>query len=224
MPDLLWLADNRRDDSLAARMRRRRFALFNGYLARLPRPLTVLDVGGTVAFWRRMGIEGADYRVVILNLPEALAAEAEPTEANLSREAGDATALEGFEAGAFDVLFSNSVIEHVGDWAAQQRMADEVRRVARAYFVQTPARSFPIEPHFHVPLFQFMPVALRVALVRRFALGWYPRLPEKGEAEELVRSIRLLTGPEMARLFPGATLHRERFLGLTKSFIAAGGF
>ena len=59
---------------------------------------------------------------------------------------------------------------------------------------------------------------------RRYALGWYPRLPERADADALVRSIRLLSGPEMAGLFPGATLHRERFLGLTKSFIAAGGF
>lgn len=224
MPNLLWLADNRRDDSLAARLRRRRFALFNDYLARVPRPLTVLDVGGTVNFWQRMGLDAADYQVVILNLPDALAAESAPSHRKLSRLVGDATALESFADHSFGVLFSNSVIEHVGDWAAQQRMAAEVQRVARAYFVQTPNRAFPIEPHFHVPLFQFLPIAVRVAMVQRAALGWYPRVPDRAEAEALVRSIRLLSGGEMQRLFPKATLHRERLMGLTKSFIAAGGF
>lgn len=111
----------------------------------------------------------------------------------------------------FDVAFSNSVIEHVPP-ELQARFAAEVRRVARRYFVQTPNRYFPIEPHYQLPLFQFLPRRARQAMNRRFTLGWQP----KGQWEE----ITLLTARDLKRLFPDAEIRRERMLGLTKSLIA----
>ncbi len=56
----------------------------------------------------------------------------------------------------FDIAFSNSVIEHVPP-ELQAAFAAEVSRVADRYFVQTPNRYFPIEPHYQLPLFQFLP-------------------------------------------------------------------
>jgi 2-polyprenyl-3-methyl-5-hydroxy-6-metoxy-1,4-benzoquinol methylase len=123
---------------------------------------------------------------------------------------GDATAMP-FGDGEFDVAFSNSVIEHVPK-AQQLAFADEVRRVARRYFIQTPNRYFPIEPHYQFPLFQFLPERVRRALNRRFTLGWQP----KGVWED----ITLLSAGDLRRLFPDAEIHRERVLGLTKSLIA----
>ena len=67
--------------------------------------------------------------------------------------------------------FSNSVIEHVPP-QLQSKFAEEVARVATRYFVQTPNRYFPIEPHYQLPLFQFLPKGIRKALNKRFALGW----------------------------------------------------
>jgi 2-polyprenyl-3-methyl-5-hydroxy-6-metoxy-1,4-benzoquinol methylase len=111
----------------------------------------------------------------------------------------------------FDVAFSNSVIEHVPP-SLQPEFAKEIRRVAGRYFVQTPNRYFLIEPHYQLPLFQFLPKRARKALNKRFTLGWQP----KGEWEE----INLLSARDMRRLFPDAEVHRERVLGLTKSLIA----
>jgi len=130
--------------------------------------------------------------------------------ANVTVVRGDATALP-FEDAEFDVAFSNSVIEHVPKdrWPA---FASEIRRVAHGYFVQTPNRYFPIEPHYQVPFFQFLPERLRRALNRRFTLGWQP----KGHWEE----INLLSSADLRRLFPDAEIHRERLLGFTKSLIA----
>ncbi|WP_255695553.1 methyltransferase domain-containing protein [Rhodohalobacter sp. 614A] len=51
---------------------------------------------------------------------------------------GDALDMHMFEDKSFDVVFSNSVIEHVGSFENQRRFADEVRRVGKAYWVQTP--------------------------------------------------------------------------------------
>lgn len=205
--------------SLSLRFRRRRFARFRALLDTLPRPVSVLDVGGTTRFWRDMEFVGQDgAAVTVLNR------DSQPAEQGIAVVVGDATDLRAFADGAFDVVFSNSVIEHVGGADAQRRMADEVRRVGRRYFVQTPARGFPIEPHFRVPFFQYLPVAARVWLVRHVALGFYERTPDTERARRFVTGIRLLSRREVGELFPGARIERERVCGLTKSFIACGGW
>jgi 2-polyprenyl-3-methyl-5-hydroxy-6-metoxy-1,4-benzoquinol methylase len=111
----------------------------------------------------------------------------------------------------FPVAFSNSVIEHVPK-ELQGAFASEVRRVSDRYFVQTPNKWFPIEPHYQLPLVQFLPERLLKALNRRFSFGWR----EKGRWEP----ITLLSAGELRRLFPDAEIHRERIFGLTKSLMA----
>ena len=123
---------------------------------------------------------------------------------------GDGTRLP-FAESEFDVAFSNSVIEHVPR-ELQPAFAAEVRRVARRYWVQTPNRYFPIEPHYQLPFFQFLPEAVRRRLNAKWTLGWQA----KGQWEE----ITLLGERDLRRLFPDAEIHRERVLGLTKSLIA----
>lgn len=57
----------------------------------------------------------------------------------------------------FDIVFSNSVIEHVGTFEDQKRFAEEIRRVAKSYWVQTPNRHFPVETHLIAPFIHFLP-------------------------------------------------------------------
>jgi hypothetical protein len=132
---------------------------------------------------------------------------------NVTVVTADGTALP-FAEREFDVAFSNSVVEHVPP-ALQGAFADEIGRVADRYYVQTPNKWFPIEPHYQVPFFQFLPRRVRRALNRRFTLGWQA----KGQWEE----ITLLSARDLSRLFPDARIHRERVLGLTKSLIAFRG-
>jgi hypothetical protein len=114
----------------------------------------------------------------------------------------------------FPVAFSNSVVEHVPA-ELQPAFAAEIRRVADRYYVQTPNKWFPIEPHYQLPLVQFLPDRVMKALNRRFSFGWR----EKGRWEP----IRLLSARELQRLFPDAVIHREKVLGLTKSLMAVRG-
>jgi len=175
-------------------------------------------MGGTQVFWETMGFTGSkDYRVTLLNLhlPEV-------TLPNFSGLVGDAANLDEFSDKEFDVVFSNSVIEHLGNFQDQQQMARQVQRVGKLYFVQTPNRFFPVEPHFLLPFFQFFPLWVQVELIRRFDLGWYEKIPDKDRAREHVLSHRLLTEREMVTLFPEGQLYKERFFGMTKSFIAYG--
>jgi hypothetical protein len=217
---LRTLADGHAAGSFSNRMRGRRFELFERLTAALPRPLRILDVGGTTAFWEQRGWAGRDdVEITLLNL------KAQPTgHSNISAVVGDATDL-GPQAGeGYDVAFSNSVIEHLFTYDAQAAMAREMQRVAPAFWVQTPNFWFPMEPHFLMPAWHWTPEAARVALIRRRTVGWRGPCPDVDEARRTVREIRLLRRRELRRLFPGATVVDERFGGMTKSFVVHGGF
>jgi SAM-dependent methyltransferase len=108
-----------------------------------------------------------------------------------------------FEDGEFDLVYCSSVIEHVPP-ARRAAFAAEARRVGRGWMVQTPARSFPVEPHSLLPGAHWLPVSLR----RRY---W--RLGAAGEWEE----IALLSRAELEGLFGPA--RAERVLGLVKSWV-----
>jgi SAM-dependent methyltransferase len=165
----------------------------------------ILDVGA--------GAGAALERFNVSN--EIVAVDLEPLQSewmenpNVTVQVGDATRLP-FGDDEFPVAFSSSVIEHIPK-GLQAAFAGEIRRVAERYYVQTPNRYFPIEPHYQLPFFQFLPERLRRALNERFTLGW----KEKGKWEE----INLLSARDLRRLFPDAEIHRERLFGLTKSLM-----
>lgn len=214
------LANNQNAASLANRFRRKRFELFRSFVAPLPKPLRILDLGGTEDFWKQMGCSEADgLRITLLNLHQEPA-----TLPFVTSISGDARSLKEFADHAFDIVFSNSVIEHVGGLEEQRRMAAEIARCGRRYFVQTPARSFPIEPHFLFPFFAVLPQRVRLFLVRNFNLGWYQKIPDRRQAEEFLRGFQLLSRAELVKLFPSATLYTERVAGLPKSYTVVYGF
>jgi hypothetical protein len=184
--------------NLSNRFRQRRMRKF---LELLPqgRPVRIIDLGGTASYWHALPdlYDRPDVEITIVNLDAK-----KGRDANLTLIRGDARAT-GFPDMAYDVVHSNSVIEHVGGWPQMEAMAREVRRLAPAYFVQTPNYWFPIEPHYKRPLIQYLPKP-----VRRAVTGDDPD------------RIKLLSAREMKRLFPDATLWRERVWGLTKSLVA----
>lgn len=99
----------------------------------------------------------------------------------------DACAELPFPTGAFDLVYASSVVEHVPPGCRQQ-FAAEVRRVGRGFYVQTPARSFPIEPHALLPAAHWLPAKLR----RRY---WRLGVCDVWE------DVALLSRSEMASLF-----------------------
>ncbi len=212
------LADNRTERSLATQFRRRRFAFFQSLLSRLERPVRILDVGGTEAYWKAMGSTDDQVFITLLNLRRD-----NVTRARVTSMAGDARSIEA-DDNSFDIVFSNSVIEHVGSFQDQLRMAREVCRVGRRYFIQSPNKYFPLEPHFLFPFFQFLPLGIRVRLLQNFNMGWFQRTPDRQTAREIVLSIRLLGKREFCSLFPDAMLYEEKILGMTKSFVAYAGW
>lgn len=117
----------------------------------------------------------------------------------------DATEHLPFADGEFDLAYSSSVIEHIAP-ARRAAFAAEVQRVARGFYVQTPARSFPVEPHALLPFAHWLPPGIRRP---------YWRLGAAGDWED----IALLGRAELTALFDGEIV-AERLGGLVKSWIA----
>jgi hypothetical protein len=172
----------------------------------------ILDVGGYAGFWANSGIASDITLLNIHPVPD------DGLPSNMHTVLGDGTALT-YQDKSFSILFSNSVIEHLGSFENQQRFAKECIRVGHGLWIQTPSKSFPIEPHFLSPFIHFFPKGCQRLLLRNFTVwGWLTR-PSDTQIEDVLAEIRLLSFAEMESLFPGCEIKKERFLGLTKSFI-----
>ena len=180
------------------------------------RKIKILDIGGTEDYWNSMGLNlGNNIEIVLLNLYKI-----EVKGAGFSSIKGDACHLEGMEDKSFDLVFSNSVIEHLFSIENQQKMASEVMRVGKNYYIQTPNKFFPIEPHWVFPFFQFLPFGLKVFLTKNFNLGHIPKAKTKQEAIDLVNEVNLLSKKELENLFSESKLYIEKFMGFHKSYAA----
>jgi len=201
---------------LSLRFRRRRMERFAREFGIRDGDL-VLDIGGTPECW---GLLAAEPRVVMINLPQSIEKQA----GGEMRVAGDGRRLP-FRDATFRVVFSNSVIEHLGDRESQERFAREAARVGRGYWIQTPNRWFPVEQHLLTPLIHWLPKGWQRILAPHCnlwnALSRVTPDRRRFYIQHFLSDIRLLGPGELGRLFPGAAIIRERFWGMTKSLVAA---
>src|SRR5215469_18971669 len=129
--------------------------------------MSVIDLGGSIVTWQRAPVRPKHVHVV--NMQPSRFDMPEWAEFDL----GDACALPPDIAGRrYDLVFSNSVIEHVGGHERRERFADSVHQLSDAHWVQTPYRYFPIEPHWMAPGMQFLPVTARAQVARRWPLSY----------------------------------------------------
>ena len=175
--------------------------------------ITILDLGGTFSFWQSLNFKYADSaQFTLLNLEKP---EIPIGHENFTGVAGDATNLSEYGDKQFDLVFSNSVIEHVGDFEAQKRMVAEMKRVGKHYYLQTPNKWFFLDPHYRFPFVHFLPRNIRVSYIHKFRM---PKGEPREKAEKIADSLRLMTIEELQLLFPEADIHREKFLFMTKSY------
>lgn len=177
----------------------------------------VLDLGGTPLTWSRSGLTHLPLDITCVNL-QGTPREERYGAMTVRHQLGDATDLTLAE-GNYDLVFSNSVIEHVGGHAEIARFA-RIARSGQQYFVQTPNRYFLIEPHFVLPFHFLMPRLLKILIVMFWDRG--PRRRSFAMATQRVASVHLLSVPEMRRLFPDGDMVLERKFGLTKSIMIFG--
>jgi SAM-dependent methyltransferase len=209
----------------SARSRRRRRELLDRHIA-LGAGSSVLDLGGGNGSYAD-SFADRGWRITVADIGEADLAEA--------RRRGYETVLLSpgeplpFSDREFDMVFCNSVIEHVGGTALgedrmlsdggfveaarreQRRFAEEIRRVGKSYWVQTPNRFFIVESHTWLPLVGLLPRRAQLRLVSMTNAFWV-----KKTSPDWV----LFTRGELAELLPGSLILDERSLGMTKSLIA----
>lgn len=190
--------------------RKARMRLFEQRLA--PAATTrVLDVGGSRHNW--------EYASVLPQVTLANIVRETDRDARFAYMECDARQMP-LADGSFDLVYSNSVIEHVGDWADQKACAAEIRRVAPRYFVQTPAKYFPVEPHFFCLFIHWLPTPLYRRLLPYLSLWAWVTKAKGPDIDKAIAGTRLLTVREMRELFPDAEIVCERFLLMTKSIVA----
>ena len=177
----------------------------------------ILDVGGYSSYWKKMGIKS---KVTLVNL-HIYEKDALADDPQFEFVEADGCELP-FDDDSFDLVYSNSVIEHLFTSEKQQQFASEIKRVGKAYWVQTPAKEFPVEPHVLTPFIHWMPKKVQMKLAKWFTVrSWIldQTRPTRQSIQDLVEEVVLLSKKRAQKLFPDATIVVEKFLGFRKSYV-----
>ena len=198
--------------------RRKRLAKFLKLYPNLEN-YSVLDVGGRPFIWKLLKdyYDVAPKRLVLLNTPDE---NMLPASGDYIVKIGDGRELP-YENSSFDLVFSNSVIEHVGNLEDMERFAKECDRVGKHFYIQTPNHWFPLEPHLGVAFLHWLPRSLYRKLC--FLSIRYPfTLNNPSEKRNFYRAFDttyLLTQKQLKRIFPQQKIIPEKFLLWVKSFV-----
>lgn len=210
--------------ALQRRFRARRFhaierLIIDGLVSK--QEVTILDAGGRPDYWEMLPQAlRPRTRITCLNFESELRAYgSQSADLRIDSVAGDACDMPQYADASFDLVHSNSVIEHVGSLQNMQRFAKEVRRVGRAYYVQTPNFWFPVEPHYGVPLVHYLPDMAKLCLFTRFRVGYAPRC-RFDQALARIDHTRMIGGRALQALFPDGRILKERFGLMVKSITA----
>lgn len=183
--------------NITSKLKRKRMAIFFEIM-KIKGDETILDIGaGGGELWTEFSSLGN------LNL---IGLDIEYINSSIYKKfiVDDAKNLCQFNDKSIDIVFSNSVLEHVGDFEQQKLMANEIMRVGKKFFIQVPNKHFPVEPHYFIPFLQYLPIKRQKCITRILFK----------ESEE----IHLPTKKQLVLLFSGAEIMQEKFFGLTKSF------
>lgn len=175
----------------------------------------ILDLGGDADYWQ-FDLPASGVEIWLLNI-EAKPPSPDP---RFHVVQGDARDVHGYGDLSFDFVHSNSLIEHVGRWADMKRVAAEIRRLAPAYYVQTPNFWFPLDPHSNAPMMHWLPQPLQRRMVSSKARGFYDKAASLDQAMQIVEGTTMLDRAQLADLFPDGEILTENVLFLPKSLIA----
>lgn len=213
---LLHNANQKNENSISDKSRAKRFEFFKEFCSDFQKPLKIIDLGGSDYHWRNSDFKNnKDYHITIVNTETQNLQDFR----NVSFIKLDIKDLKFFDDREFDIVYSNSVLEHINNSEDQKKLAEEIKRIGRHYFIQTPNYYFPMEPHFLFPFFHFFPESIKIKLIMNYSPGWFEKQVDKNKASELAASIRLLKKNELEKLFPEGKIYSEKYLLMNKSFI-----
>ena len=176
-------------------------------------PLTIIDIGGEEPYWNNLGVEylrSRNVKITLVNIGDVPENEAPDI---FSNSFASGCNLSLYDENEFDLAHSNSVIEHVGDWREITKFANEMRRVAPTYYMQTPYFWFPIDPHFYLlPFFHWYPKQIRIWLMRNIGVKAGGRVRDYHRANIAVDSVNLIDATQTRYLYSDGKLSYERIL------------
>lgn len=222
--NLKALVNYENPDSFASKLRKKR----SQYLKKIVTEISqknggcrILDLGGTHSYWKAFPdswLHHNNVKITLLNIEQV---SIPSTAIDLFESVkGNACNLAQYRNAEFDLVHSNSVIEHVGGWDKMRAMAEESLRVGKYLYLQTPYFWFPVEPHFLTPFIHWLPMSTRIWLACKIKMGNWPQASSVDEAIRAQQSAVLLDKRMLEALFPDASIHFEKFLGLPKSLVA----
>lgn len=217
------LQDNNDPNSLVSRFRRARskriVALIETVHAEKGE-VRIIDLGGEASYWHLFDVDFLKASNVHITLVNPGGVDDVWDTDLFTVVDGDATYLPQYGDNSFDLVHSNSVIEHVGDWVRMEAFAEECRRLAPRYYVQTPYFWFPVEPHFSSLFFHWKSEQSRARALMKRSHGFSQKAADVGAAMRDVQHARLLDKNQFRFLYDDAIHHDEKVGPLTKSLIA----
>ncbi len=221
------LIDISNPNSFRSRLRKKRIKHLTDFIREVIKKenkntVSICDIGGNYFYWSIFPFHefaGITFNITLANIEEyKIFKEVVIENVNFSSLIADACDMNTVEDGHFDIAHSNSVIEHVGNWGRIKMMRNEVKRIAKYYFIQTPNYGFPVEPHYVFPFIHWLPRNVQTKLLMRF------RGYDFDKATQGFEENRMLTDREFRFLFQGSDFITERFYGFPKSLIARSKF
>ena len=174
----------------------------------------ILDVGGGQYNWQFLSHKPS---IRVMNIVKP--ANWDDRLSQFQFEVGDGMDI-NYPDRSFDIVYSNSVIEHLGDWESQKLFAKEILRVGKSVYVQTPAKEFLVEPHLLTPFIHWLPLRWQARLLRNFSLWGVITRPSREYVDMFLFERRLLSFREFKELFKGCEIIHEKVSVFTKSHIA----
>ena len=209
-----------------ARAAAMRSTLFKEFLSSIAPPVRIIDLGGTVSMWERWGLS-ADDRLRI-DLANNFSMDVNNKDnlsksSNISKVTVDVTTLTTSDYQRYDVIFSNSMLEHLADFEQQRSVAREIVESRRPYFIQVPNKYCLVDPHFAHPLAPFYaawPRSFQTRMLRISGLNGGARARSHAQAEHRLKFYYPLSKSDMSSLFSDAEVLVERNFGMSMSIVA----
>ncbi len=208
-------------DSFSAKSRLRKLELFFEHMR--PKPGDrVLDVGGECDP-SGASVQLSDHyqwkrQLTVVNIDGVALRRVREVHPDCSAFIGDACRLP-FEDQSFDIGFSNAVIEHLFTWENQTRMASELQRVCKKWFLTTPNRWYPYEFHARLPFISWLPSSWMRKATRMVCYNHVRKRYMHGLQTD---AIRLMTTRELRALFPSSYILPLRITFFPETLLAIG--
>lgn len=205
----------------------RRGALFKDFIDSFAPPIRIIDLGGTVSMWERWGLIEDERLIVDLANNFSMDknnSEAIPKTAGFSKIDVDVVNLTPEDYSQYDVVFSNSMLEHLADFNQQRSVAKSIILSGKPFFIQVPNKNSLIDPHFAHPMAPFFaawPRSIQCAALRLSGLNGGRRAKSRAHAERRLMFYNPLSMRDMRSLFPGEGINilSERTFGIPMSIV-----